>query len=186
MRKARHETIGDQNQCERHEVKRLAVLIFLLTCGVGVWYVATQTDLLTTARMVPPLPVFQDCSRVESEVNKYDWDRELALAVAKAESGCDANAHGDEDITFSDCAPEYADNSETCAEHQQKYGYSVGVFQVRILPGRETCDNYDTTINVKCAYQIYADAGRSFEPWSGYTTGKYKGYLWRTVEEVWG
>ena len=166
-------------------IRRLAILVFLVACGVGVWYVCTQTNLLASERIVPPLPVFNDCSRVESEIAKYDWDKDLALAVAKAESGCDANAHGDEDITYYDCAPEYKKDAAACKEHQRKYGYSVGVFQVRILPGRETCDNYDTAVNVKCAYGVYEDAGRSWEPWSGYTTGKYKGYTWRTVEELW-
>lgn len=145
----------------------------------------TQTNFATTQAIVPPTPVFNDCTTVESEISKYGWDTELALAVAKAESSCDANAKGDTDITYYDCATEYEHDPALCQANQRLYGYSVGVFQVRILPGRENCDTFDVATNVACAYEIYIEDGESFEPWSGYTTGKYKQYYWRTLAEVW-
>lgn len=152
----------------RHRL--LKFLIFLAIVGVGLYFLQQKTNFIHTARFIPPLPVFNDCSKVEEEIKKYDWDHDLALAVAKAESSCDANAHGDEDIAYH--------------VGDKKYGYSVGVFQVRILEGRESCDNYDIATNVKCAYDVYHDAGNSFDPWSGYTTGKYKNYTWRTVGDI--
>ena len=62
-----------------------------------------------------------DCGKVVREIEKYDWDVKLATAVMKAESKCDINVKGDTDLVFE--------------ENGREYGYSVGVFQVRILPG---------------------------------------------------
>ena len=99
---------------------------------------------------------------MRAEISKYtDWDADKMVAIAKAESNCDVNARGDGSLT-------YINNGRT-------YGYSVSVFQVRILEGREYCDTYDLAINVKCAYEIYKSQG--LHAWSVYSTGKYLEYL---------
>lgn len=162
-----------------------ALVLFVVLAVVGVWYVLTQTAFALTHKIVPPLPTTADCTEIEAEIAKYDWDHELALAVAKAESSCEVEAKGDTDITFYDCSTQFAEGSAECEANQRLYGYSVGVFQVRILPGREQCDTFDVPTNVACAYAIYVADGYSFEPWSGYTTGKYKQYYWRTLAEAW-
>lgn len=107
--------------------------------------------------------VTNDCDRAIAEIEKYDWDTKMATAIMKAESKCDANIKGDEDLTYE--------------EDGRIYGYSVGVFQVRILPGREDCDTFDLETNVSCAYNIYVEAGREFTDWSMYINGKYREYL---------
>lgn len=118
---------------------------------------------------IPPMPVLgSDCSLVETEVNRYDWDKEVALAVAKAESACQADARGDEDLVYQ--------------ENGREYGYSVGVFQVRILPGREECDTYNVATNVKCAYNIYRESG--WGAWSMYQNGSYVKYTWRGLDKL--
>lgn len=157
-------------------------VFFLLVAAVTVvgFFVQQKTDFLHTTKFIPPLTTSHDCTAVEKEINQYDWDRELALAIAKAESECDTQAYGDDDLKFIDCAPEYSSDIATCFQHQREYGYSVGAFQVRILPGREECDNYDLHSNILCAYRIYQEKG-DFSPWSGYTTGKYRNYLWHTL-----
>ena len=104
-----------------------------------------------------------NCSEIISEIEKYDWDTKVAAAVMKAESKCDKNAKGDEDLT-------YEENGRT-------YGYSVGAFQVRILPGREDCDTFDLETNVRCSYDIYLAAGRKFTDWSMFLNAKYREYL---------
>ena len=81
----------------------------------------------------------------------------------KAESKCNVNAKGDEDLTYE--------------ENGRVYGYSVGAFQVRILPGREDCDTYDLEKNVECAYNIYVAKGRGFTDWSMFLNGQYLEYL---------
>ena len=83
------------------------------------------------------------------------------LAIAKAESGCRSNARGDGHLT-------YTQNSRT-------YGYSLGLFQVRILPGREHCDTNEVQVNVRCAYNIYK--GQGLSAWSVYSNGAYKKHL---------
>ena len=104
-----------------------------------------------------------NCDKIISEIEKYDWDSKVATAIMKAESKCNVNAKGDEDLAFE--------------ENGRIYGYSVGAFQVRILPGREDCDSYDLETNVECAYNIYTAKGRAFTDWSMFLNGKYLDYL---------
>ncbi|MBQ6605476.1 hypothetical protein IJH66_00630 [Candidatus Saccharibacteria bacterium] len=104
-----------------------------------------------------------NCDKIIAEIEKYDWDKNVATAVMKAESKCNVNAKGDEDLIYE--------------ENGREYGYSVGAFQVRILPGREDCDTYVLETNVKCAYSIYVAKGRDFTDWSMFLNGKYLDYL---------
>ena len=104
-----------------------------------------------------------DCDVVIDEINKYDWDAKVATAVMKAESKCDTKIKGDTDLIYE--------------ENGREYGYSVGAFQIRILPGREDCDTFDLEKNVSCAYNIYLDAGRKFTDWSMFVNAKYREYL---------
>ena len=107
-----------------------------------------------------------DCEKVIKEIEKYDWDTKVATAVMKAESKCDTEIKGDTDLVFE--------------ENGREYGYSVGAFQIRILPGREECDTYELEKNVECAYNIYLNKGRTFTDWSMFLNGKYKEFLEET------
>ena len=162
--------------------KRIGIIFCFVIAGVVIlsFFIQQKTGFLHTVKFLPPFTTQYDCKNIENEINKYDWDRTLALAVAKAESECNTQAYGDDDIKFRTCAEEYRDNAFACAENQRDYGYSVGVFQIRILPGREDCDSYDLATNVACAYKIYKEKG-DFTPWSGFTTNKYRNYLWHTL-----
>lgn len=147
-------------------IKRIVGLVMLLgvTLGIIFW---TKPQWAKELKIIPPWGVPNDCSKIEAEIQKYDWDHEIALAVAKAESKCNAEARGDEDLIFE--------------ENEREYGYSVGVFQVRILPGRENCDTYEVAKNVACAYRIYQKAGNKFTPWSMWKNEAYKKYLWHSL-----
>ena len=139
----------------------LFIIAFLGIVGIYHW------DLLSTGRILPPNITIENCEPAVEEIKKYDWDKEIATAIMKAESKCGVEEKGDLDLVFS--------------ENGREYGYSVGLFQVRILPGREECDTFDVETNVKCAYEIYKAAGNSWEPWSMYKNEKYKDYMWRTL-----
>ena len=106
-----------------------------------------------------------EVAKLEKEVAEPEiWrDVKLATAVMKAESKCDAEAKGDLDLVYE--------------EEGRQYGYSMGAFQVRILPGREDCDTFDLKKNVECAYNIYNEAGREFTDWSMFNNGKYRDFL---------
>lgn len=139
----------------------LFVVVFLAVMGIYHW------DYLSTGRVLPPNITIENCEDAVKEIQKYDWDKEMATAIMKAESKCDANAKGDVDLVFT--------------EKGREYGYSVGLFQIRILPGRERCDTFDIATNVKCAYEVYSSAGGTWGDWSMYENGKYKDYIWRTL-----
>lgn len=87
-------------------------------------------------------------------------------AIAKGESGWNPTAKGDTTITT------------------DKWGPSVGLFQIRTLKA-ETGTGKDRDINAllasparqaKAAYEI-SNGGTNWQPWSVYTSGKYKSYL---------
>jgi hypothetical protein len=109
----------------------------------------------------PAIPV-TGCEAVRAEAAKYPgWDAGLITAIAEAESHCRAEARGDGHLTYIVAGREY--------------GYSVSALQVRILEGREHCDAYDISVNVKCAYAIWR--GQGYEAWSVYNNGRYKQFL---------
>lgn len=111
--------------------------------------------------MQPP-PVLSGCDLVKQELAKYDsWDVNVMTAISKAESGCRLNARGDGHLTFQ--------------QNGRTYGYSLGPLQVRILPGREHCDTLNTSVLVRCAYDIYKNQG--YRAWSVYLNGCYARFL---------
>ena len=145
--------------------KVLFYLLLIVAVFVGVLAIY-KWDYLSTGRILPPQIMLENCEEVRKEVFKYDWNKEVALSVAKAESKCDTEAKGDTDLVFT--------------ENGREYGYSVGAFQIRILPGREECDTFDLSINVKCAYDLYLKAERKFTDWTMYLNGNYKNYMWHS------
>ena len=108
-------------------IKRIIWFLVVFLLGAGTCYILLNPEWyknlgINTSDVKLAM---NDCEKVISEIKKYDWDIKTATAVMKAESKCNVNAKGDEDITFE--------------ENGRTYGYSVGAFQVRILPGREDC-----------------------------------------------
>ncbi len=90
---------------------------------------------------------------------------DIAVAVAKAESGFNARAHN----------PVPPDNS-------------YGLWQINMIgelgPSRRRAYGlksndalYDPATNARVAYAIYKAAGRSFRPWTTYTGGSYRKFL---------
>lgn len=65
------------------------------------------------------------------------------------------------------------DGNLTYEQNGRTYGYSIGALQVRILPGREWCedeDNYWT-----CAHNIWQ--GQGYNAWTVYKIGKYLDFM---------
>lgn len=93
-------------------------------------------------------------------INDYDWDQHTMRAIAMAESGC---------------VPQTGDTRLTFTANGRTYGYSLGVLQVRILPGREHCDTQDPAAVMQCAYNVYK--GQGFHAWTMFNNGSYIKYL---------
>lgn len=101
------------------------------------------------------------CDRFQPLLEKYDWDVRIMKAIMQAESSCNENATGDTSLTFT--------------QNGRTYGYSVSLFQVRILPGREKCDSHNPEVNIDCAYHVWKSQG--YKAWSVYTNGRYLRFL---------
>lgn len=134
--------------------------------------VAAQAPPVAPSEPVePPEPTYSvgaGCEQYRQLIAKYDWDVRTMMAIMEAESTnqktgvpCDQSVTGDTTLT-------YEANGRT-------YGYSVSLFQVRILQGREHCDTHDPEVNVDCAYNVWK--GQGYTAWSVYTDGKYQKYL---------
>lgn len=99
-------------------------------------------------------PQLTGCALYESYVNKYEWDKSVARAIMHAESSCNTNAVGDTWVIGGIYAP------------------SCGLFQVRTLPDRPSCEELkNPETNVAWAYRLYTAHG--FQPWSVYNSGAY-------------
>ncbi|MBQ3318597.1 hypothetical protein IJG76_01090 [Candidatus Saccharibacteria bacterium] len=138
---------------------------FLIILGVVMVVATIVNPGWWHAKVVPPWPTEYDCTAIEAEIKKYDWDTETATAVMKAESSCKSDNVGDTDLIYE--------------INGKKYGYSVGAFQIRILEGRELCDSFDIEMNVRCAYEIYSRSG--WTAWSMYSNGRYEKFLWHKL-----
>lgn len=118
------------------------------------WDDGTCHDKPKQAAVPTPRPVAQGgCEAYRSLVAQYDWNVNIAMAVMRAESGCNPNAAN------------LRDRHANCTG-------SFGLFQLACF---WTSTPYDPAHNVAKAYEIYSRSG--WKPWGAYTNGSYKKYL---------
>lgn len=87
------------------------------------------------------------CENYRELVNQYDWNKDVALKIMQAESGCNPSAVGDNRVIDGIYAP------------------SCGLYQIRTLKGRPSCKRLkNPTINIEWAYKLYRASG--WQPWS--------------------
>jgi len=96
------------------------------------------------------------CEEYRHLVEQYDWDIRTALAVMKAESGCNPEASN------------WSDNHRTCIG-------SFGLFQIGCIHHSNISDLYSPEFNVQRAYQIYQSSG--WGAWGAYNNKSYMRYL---------
>lgn len=112
--------------------------------------VADTTSVAPTVTPEPPKPkpVYpKGCENYRNLISQYNWNIDVALQVMRAESGCNPNAVGDNRVIGGIYAP------------------SCGLFQIRTLKGRPSCDQLQNpTTNVEWAYKLYQASG--WKPWS--------------------
>lgn len=93
-----------------------------------------------------PAPVV-GCEHYRHLIEQYNWNVNVFLAIAKAESGCNPLAVGDTNPIRGVLAP------------------SCGLFQVRTLSSRPSCEALkDPATNIAWAYRIYQ--GQGYGAWS--------------------
>lgn len=101
------------------------------------------------------------CENYRSLVSQYFEKVDVALQVMRAESGCNPNAIGDGHLTY--------------IQDGTTYGMSCGMFQVRYLPGRPSCNEMqDPSQNIAYAAKLFASGG--WRHWSVCSNGKVNCY----------
>jgi hypothetical protein len=99
----------------------------------------------------------------------FPEEKEIAKAVAMAESGLRADAMG------WNCY--YAGKSQSCRPEDRGQAWSVdcGLFQINVIG--KTCPQelYDISTNLKEARAKYDK--RNWQPWYAYTSGKYLAHM---------
>lgn len=99
----------------------------------------------------------QGCEQYRKELQKYDWNVEIAFAVMRAENRA--------------CNPS-ASNSNTNGSVDR------GLFQVNSVHKNKvkTLDDlYNPTTNIRVAYSVYQGSG--WAAWSTYKSGRYIAFL---------
>jgi hypothetical protein len=122
-----------------------------------------EKPVIEPLKAVEPLPTpasTATCQDFAGALGLYDWNPSLMLAIAKGESGC-RWITGDNHLTFQ--------------QNGRTYGYSIGFLQVRILPGREHCEDTTLRAYMDCAYNIYASEGLS--AWTVFRHGLHLQYM---------
>lgn len=127
--------------------------IFILIAVVIIFSIPSKAE--TYVKSEPQCSDILDLTdRVECELKKYDWDTQIALAVAIAESGLNPEAKNDN--------PKTGD-------------YSVGIFQINLYGGMKDDRPDEETLkvpenNIAFAYELYKNGG--WKHWSVCKTGK--------------
>ena len=108
-----------------------------------------------------------DIAGVASNAGFSGSDLPVAVAVALAESGGNADAVGDQALAPAN-------------------GPSVGLWQINTAKHKDyTPDQlHDPQTNADAAYSVYRAAGDSFQPWSTYNSGAYGGFLNQASDAV--
>lgn len=105
------------------------------------------------ATTTPPLPMAGDCSSFREEVEKYDWNADIVLELARKESGCDPENHNYKDVH------RRRDGTVIC---YGSYGFlNVGCIHYSKGENRDSLE-----LNIEKAYEIYLERGHRFSAWT--------------------
>lgn len=115
-----------------------------------------QAALAVAQAVTPPVAVYanMNCTSYTSLVSQYSWDVHVALAVMRAESGCNPVA------------------ASPACDH--------GLMQINCVHSAAVGGNLallnDPATNIHVAWLVYAGAG-GWSPWVAYTSGSYRKFL---------
>ena len=99
-------------------------------------------------------PKKEGCAQYQDLINKYPWNKKVAMAVMKAESGCNEDAVNRKD-KHATCKGSYGLFQIGCV-HASKEGFK---------------DVMEPEVNIKLAYEVYKSQG--WGAWGAYTNGSY-------------
>lgn len=109
-------------------------------------------------------PVVKEKSVEDLIIETFGDKWRIAYAVARAESGLREDAIGDYTLDYR-------------GKDGNVYGMSLGVFQIRYLPGRpKVKDLLTAKFNIEYAYKM-SKGGTDWSPWSAYKNNSYKQFL---------
>jgi hypothetical protein len=103
-------------------------------------------EVLTPPSVEQSRPPVQPTSSCEAEIRKYNWRQDVALAVAKAESGLRPDAHNFSHTT--------RDNSWGC--------FQINIYGANAITRPPASELVKPEVNVAFAWQLYVSNGYSF------------------------
>jgi hypothetical protein len=113
---------------------------------------APQVEPAAVVLQEPETPAI-GCHHYADLIDRYEWNTNVMLKICVCESSGNPHAIGDGHLTYKVGAT--------------VYGYSVGLLQVRYLPGREHYGNLqDPSTNIAAAYDIWKRQG--YNAWTCY------------------
>lgn len=98
---------------------------------------------------------FGRCEEFRNLVEKYDWNANTMLAIARAESGCNP----------------LADNTGLNRDGTN----DKGLFQINSIHGFSDAERLDPVRNTEIAYRIWKS--QSYRAWSAFNNGSYLNFL---------
>ena len=120
--------------------------------------IATKEEGQEPIQALPPSSIEAKILKAFEDTNAGD----VAVAIAKSESGLNPNAVGDIPLEY-----EYEGRT---------IGHSCGIFQIRVLPSRPNCEELkDIDTNIRFARKLYDSSG--FQPWSNFKNGRFQKFL---------
>ena len=138
----------------------MLLLAYLGIVVIGVTALPPTTTVNINIK-APLVYVEHDPKELVKQVFGDEWP--LAWAIVMAESHGRPDAVGDKHLTY-------------IGEDGKTYGYSVGLFQMRVMEGRPPAPVLaGVYINIMCAYNLKEKRG--WTQWGSYNNGSYKQFL---------
>jgi soluble lytic murein transglycosylase-like protein len=108
----------------------------------------------------PRIPYMNLCPQYESIISQYNWDVRTAIAIMKAESGCNP----------------VRDNAGLNSDGTNDVGL-MQINSIHVSSGAiAESSRRDPADNIAFAYRLYSERG-NFTAWTAYTSGAYTNHL---------
>lgn len=140
-------------------MRKIALILLVLALGAPLRAVSAPqvsepvSDATSSLAQAVAAPVAGNCDSYRPLIERYDWDANMVIDIARAESTCDNGKDNLNDVHRN------AKGAVVC------YG-SFGLLQVGCVHYSKGESRRDLSLNIEKAYKLYVARGHSFKDWS--------------------